>query len=254
MIFGTPIAGTMPSYGPGQCPRDGIWEYMTSPWEPPNSYLPPYSASQSASERPCPSPEAPPVPILVPSRPNSMVQPRPVNVFVPPAIPRPEVQPPSIPRPPVIGPSSMTPRPEMPFVLPPTVQPTSTPRPMFAPALPAAVAPAPTQAFVPAAPQPILAPALSPQVATKPTSVSIYAPSLPTINLPRGTAALAPTTSRTLVGACPAGVFVPYGTEAVMRGFGATQGPFGMTWPGFLGVMAAAIAGGIGLGFLSMRR
>ncbi len=54
-----------------------------------------------------------------------------------------------------------------------------------------------------------------------------------------------------------AGVLVPYGSQAEMNGWGladATPGPFGMPWFSFLGVIAIAVAGGVGLGYLSLRR
>lgn len=40
---------------------------------------------------------------------------------------------------------------------------------------------------------------------------------------------------------------------ALGRAFGEA-GPFGLTWGGFVGVMAIALGGGIGLGYLSKRR
>jgi hypothetical protein len=71
------------------------------------------------------------------------------------------------------------------------------------------------------------------------------------------------------------GVMVPYGNETAMSGCNlfsgcgpqpidglrqsmmlgdAAPGPFGMSWLSFLGVMTLAIAGGVGLGYLSLRK
>lgn len=48
------------------------------------------------------------------------------------------------------------------------------------------------------------------------------------------------------------GVLMPYANDVRLSGLGdAPLGPFGMTWGGFLGVVGLALAGGIGLGYLS---
>lgn len=49
------------------------------------------------------------------------------------------------------------------------------------------------------------------------------------------------------------GVYIPYANEARLDGLGAV-GPFGMSWAGFLGIMAIAVGGGVGLGYLYNRR
>lgn len=49
------------------------------------------------------------------------------------------------------------------------------------------------------------------------------------------------------------GAFIPYANETKLNGLGA-PGPFGMSWAGFLGVMAVAVGGGVGLGYLYNRR
>lgn len=53
------------------------------------------------------------------------------------------------------------------------------------------------------------------------------------------------------------GMMNPYANMTKLSGLGRALGdvgPFGMTWAGFIGVMAVALGGGVGLGYLSKRR